>query len=169
MLILAYYLRVAIDSWISDSESQKLQRLKLSPVEWKHVVYMVALLYPFHVCTKRLSATKGPTVHRAWQIYNKLFQHLEDRYAEAEQEIEWKDMITTSIDAARDKFKEYYGDTDGKKGILYAVAAVLDPRLRMNAYEPEHWTRNERATYRQLILQFYAEHYKQYESDVQEQ
>ena len=98
MLIQAYYFQIVIDSWINDSESQKLQKLKLFSVKWKHVIYMIAFLYSFHVCTKCLSATKNFTVHQAWQIYNKLFQHLENQYAEIEQKIEWKDMIIISID-----------------------------------------------------------------------
>ena len=78
-------------------------------------------------------------------------------------------MITISIDVTQDKFKKYYEDTDEKKNILYAVMTVLNSHLWMNVYESEHWTRNEQATYQQLILQFYAEHYKQYENDIQKQ
>ena len=169
MLIWAYYFWVAIDSWISDSESQKLQRLKLFSVKWKHVMYMIAFLYSFHVCTKCLSATKNLTVHQAWQIYNKLFQHLENWYAETEQKIEWKNMITISINVTWDKFKKYYEDTNEKKNIFYAVMTVLNSCLQINVYELKHWIRNEQATYQQLILQFYVKHYKQYESDVQKQ
>ena len=130
---------------------------------------MIALLYSFHVCIKCFSTTKNLTVHWAWQIYNKLFQHLENWYAETEQKIEWKNMITISIDAAWDKFKKYYKNMNEKKNILYAVTAVLNSHLQMNVYELKHWTRNEWATYWQLILQFYVKHYKQYESDVQKQ
>ena len=76
-------------------------------------------------------------------------------------------MITISIDAAQDKFKKYYENTNEKKSIFYAVMTILNSYLQMNVYELKHWTRNEQATYQQLILQFYAKHYKQYESDVQ--
>ena len=108
---------------------------------------MIVLLYSFHVCTKYLSATKNLTIHQAWQIYNKLFQHLENQYAETEQKIEWKDIITILINAAWDKFKKYYEDMNEKKNILYAVTAILNSHFQMNVYESEHWTRNEQATY----------------------
>ena len=136
-------------------------------MKWKHVMYMIAFLYSFHVCIKCLSATKDLTVHWAWQIYNKLFQHLENWYAETEQKIEWKDMITTSINVTQDKFKKYYEDMNEKKSILYAVVTVLNSHLQMNVYELKHWTRNEQAIYQQLILQFYVKYYRQYENDVQ--
>ena len=169
MLIQVYYFQIAIDSWISDFENQKLQKLKLFFVKWKHVMYMIALLYSFHVCTKHFSTTKNFTVHQAWQIYNKLFQHFENQYAETEQKIEWKNMITISIDVTQDKFKKYYKDMNEKKNILYAVTAVLNSCFWMNVYKLKHWTRNEQATYQQLIFQFYVKHYKQYENDVQKQ
>ena len=41
-------------------------------------------------------------------------------------------MIIISINAAQDKFKKYYEDTDEKKSILYAVAAVLNLCFQMN-------------------------------------
>ena len=138
-------------------------------MKWKHVMYMIAFLYSFHVCTKHLSATKNLTIHQAWQIYNKFFQHFENQYAETEQKIEWKNMITISIDITQDKFKKYYKNTDEKKNIFYAVVTILNSCFWMNIYKSEHWTRNEQATYQQLILQFYVKHYKQYESDVQKQ
>ena len=78
-------------------------------------------------------------------------------------------MIIISIDVTWDKFKKYYENTDEKKSILYAITTVLNLHLWMNVYKLKHWTRNEQATYQQLILQFYAEHYKQYENDVQKQ
>ena len=78
-------------------------------------------------------------------------------------------MITTSIDVTQNKFKKYYEDMNEKKNILYAVIIILNSCFWMNVYELKHWIRNEQATYQQLILQFYAEHYKQYENDVQKQ
>ena len=108
---------------------------------------MIAFLYSFHVCTKHFSATKNFTIHQAWQIYNKFFQYLENQYAETEQKIEWKDMITILIDVIQDKFKKYYENMNEKKNILYAVTTVLNSYLQMNVYKLKHWIRNEQATY----------------------
>ena len=47
-------------------------------------------------------------------------------------------MITISIDAAQDKFKKYYEDTNEKKNILYAVTAILNSCLQINVYESKH-------------------------------
>ena len=56
-------------------------------------------------------------------------------------------MITILIDAAWDKIKKYYKDTNEKKGIFCAVTAVLNSCLQMNVYKSEHWIRNKQATY----------------------
>ena len=60
------------------------------------------------------------------------------QYVETEQKIEWKDMITTLINVAWDKFKKYYEDTNEKKNILYAVTTVLNSHLQMNVYKSKH-------------------------------
>ncbi len=70
---------------------------------------------------------------------------------------------------AQNKFSKYYGRTWGIKGELYAVAAILDPSLRMSAYDPAHWEKHEIAEYRDEILQFYENHYLQYEDGTRPQ
>jgi len=84
-----------------------------------------------------------------------------------EYETEWKESLTTAIKAAKEKFSVYYGQTGHVRGEFYAVATILDPYIRMNAYNPEHWEREEQQVYQEQILQFYKEHYEQYESDAQ--
>ena len=91
---------------------------------------------------------------------------MEDRHSEAGYEPVWKDGLQTAIENAQDKFGKYYKRTGHVRGELYAVAAVLDPYLRMNAYRPEHWEREERMAYRAQIVQFYEAHYMQYESST---
>ena len=166
MAIRALYLRSAVDKWIDDCDRPKLKLLKLCAEEWKHVEYIIALLYPFFRFTRALSKSTGPTIHRMWAIYNSLFQHLEDRYSEAEYEPVWKNGLQTAIENAQDKFGKYYKRTGHVRGEFYAVAAVLDPYLRMNAYRPDHWEPAERMTYRAQIVRFYEAHYMQYESST---
>ena len=88
MLIQALLLQDAMNKWVDDCDSSKLKLLKLSNVEWKHIEYLITLLYSFYRYTKALSATSGCIVHQVWQIYNNLFQHLENQCKEVEYEIE---------------------------------------------------------------------------------
>ena len=127
---------------------------------------MIALLYPFYRFTRALSKFTDSTIHQVWAIYNNLFQHLENQHSEAEYKPVWKNDLQTVIKNAQDKFDKYYKQTEHVREELYAVAAVLDPYLRMNAYRPEHWEREEQMTYRVQIVQFYEAHYMQYESST---
>ena len=167
MTIRALYLWSAVDKWVDDCDSAKLKLLKLSAEEWKHVEYIIALLYPFFQFTRALSKTKGPTIHWVWAIYNSLFQHLEDWHDEADYESLWKESLQLAIENAQLKFGKYYKWTGHVKGELYAVAAVLDPHLWMNSYNSEHWKWKEWIAYQAVIIQFYKKHYMKYEQSAQ--
>jgi len=67
------------------------------------------------------------------------------------------------------KFGKYDKQTGHVKEELYAVAAVLDPHLQMNSYNPEHWEREEQIAYQATIIQFYKKHYMKYEQSAQPQ
>ena len=166
MAIRALYLRSAVDKWIDDCDRPKLKLLKLCVEEWKHVEYMIALLYSFYWSTRALSKFTDPTIHWVWAIYNSLFQHLENWHSEAGYEPVWKNGLQTVIENAQDKFDKYYKWTEHVREELYAVAVILDSYLWMNAYRPEHWEWKEQMTYQAQIVQFYKAHYMQYESSI---
>jgi hypothetical protein len=82
----------------------------------------------------------------------------------------WKHSLCSAIQAGIAKFSEYYAKTADAFGDFYAVAAVLDPTRRFNAYNPSDWTKDERKEYYQKIEQFYKDNYAtQYEQAIQEQ
>ena len=138
MLIQALLLQDAMNKWIDDCNSSKLKLLKLSDVKWKHIEYLITLLYSFYHYIKALSATSGYIIHWVWQIYNNLFQHLENWCKEAEYEIEWKKSLTTLIKVAKKKFSVYYEQTKHVREEFYAVATILNPYIWMNTYNSEH-------------------------------
>ena len=129
MTIRALYLQSAVNKWVDDCDSAKLKLLKLSAEEWKHVEYIIALLYPFFRFTRALLKTKGPTIHQVWAIYNSLFQHLENQHDETDYESLWKESLQLAIKNAQLKFDKYYKQTEHVKEELYAVAAVLNSHL----------------------------------------
>jgi hypothetical protein len=86
MVIQALLLRKELNQWILESDNSKLQKLLISDLEWKQVEYVLAILYSFWKCTQAVSVSHGITIHQAWQVYNKLFQHLEDQADKAEKE-----------------------------------------------------------------------------------
>ena len=154
----------AVNKWVGDYDRSKLKLLKLYAVKWKHIEYMIAFLYSFFWFTRALSKFTDSTIHQVWAIYNSLFQHLKNQYSETEYKSVWKNDLQTVIENAQNKFDKYYKWTEHVKEKLYAVAAVLDSYLWMNAYKSEHWEQKEWMTYQAQIVQFYEAHYMQYES-----
>jgi len=170
MCIRALRLREFIDKWIDLSDSVKINRLRLLNIDWSQVEYVIALLYPFYRCTQAVSRTKGPGIHKVWRVYNGLFEHLEKRLEEAQKETVRRHSLCSAIQAGMAKFSEYYAKTADAFGDFYAVAAVLDPTRRFNAYNPSDWTKEERKEYYQKIEQFYKDNYAtQYEQAIQGQ
>ena len=68
-------------------------------------------------------------------------------YAETEYEFHWKNDLQTALEKAQNKFVKYYKWTKDVKEELYAVAAVLNSYLQMNAYKSENWKPAEQMTY----------------------
>ena len=89
---------------------------------------------------------------------------MKNQYSKIEYESVWKNDLQIVIENAQNKFDKYYKWTEHVKKELYAVAAVLDSYLWMNAYKSEHWKQKEWMTYWAQIVQFYEAHYMQYES-----
>lgn len=111
-------------SHTSHRPPEKLQELYLTPDEWKQVQYVIVILFPFWQYTQAISISRDISIHLAWQIYNKLFQHLESRSREAERERTWKEPLVNALQAAKDRLSDYYSQTDNEFGIFYAVTVT---------------------------------------------
>ena len=77
-----------------------------------------------------------------------------------EYEIEWKESLTTAIEAAKKKFSVYYKWTGHVREEFYAIATILNSYIQMNAYNLEHWKQEKWQVYQEQILQFYEKHYE---------
>jgi hypothetical protein len=78
MLRRALKLQSAIQAFIINWTDDDISSLQLAPHEWKHVEYLIELLYEFWLYTTCLSEHRGPTVHHVYEVYNTLFNHIED-------------------------------------------------------------------------------------------
>ncbi len=117
-------------------------------MEWKQVEYVLAILYPFWKYTQAVLVSRGITIYWAWQVYNKLFQHLEDQADEAEKEGQWKEPLLQALQAAKAKLGIYYRYTKKEKSIIYAVIAILDPSWWLHVYDLDTWTAQEWKSYK---------------------
>ncbi|KAG2000787.1 hypothetical protein GB937_010836 [Aspergillus fischeri] len=91
-----------------------------------------------------LEKFNGPTVHKAFDIYNSLFQHLED----AQQRLEskrttWKRELRHALSKAIDKLRQYYSKTYYAQGYVYAIATILAPQFKLKVFQEDSWSDDE--------------------------
>ncbi|QSS74860.1 hypothetical protein I7I50_03800 [Histoplasma capsulatum G186AR] len=165
MAVRALRLKDAVNHWVQNSEREKIRALKLSEPEWAQLKYVIGLLYIFYTTTKAVSITVTPMMQAAWWVYNRLFTHLETQMTRVREEQSWDATISSAIKQARDKLAEYYARTNQPFADYYAVAAVLDPSRRINAYAPGDWTEEERQIYVDIARTYYNDNYQQYEQE----
>ena len=76
--------------------------------------------------TKVIGQIKQSIIHQVFEIYNKLFDHMEQaRMRLARKRVSWKVELLDGIDSAKEKLKQYYFKTQGFLDFLYGQAALL--------------------------------------------
>jgi hypothetical protein len=79
MILWAMCLRIPLRNWLDEEISLEpdLERLALSPIDWKKLKYLIILLRPFAEYTSLIGNTRDATINHTWNIYNILFDHLD--------------------------------------------------------------------------------------------
>jgi hypothetical protein len=140
-----------------------------TPAEWKMVEYILQVLEPIRFCTLWMSKTRGPTIHRVFEVYDAIFDHLDDQISIlSKKRMRWKVEIKEALEKARRKASKYYGKTENPRGLLMALGACLNPYTKLESFRM--WDATEAdgtpgaesytEKYRQLFIQYYNEHYR---------
>ncbi|EAU32787.1 predicted protein [Aspergillus terreus NIH2624] len=166
MIRRALKLRQPIESFIQHWDSQKLDYLRPTPVEWKQLEYLLELLYPFYIFTSCLSENTGPTVHRVYDIYNDLFDHLDLAINRLRNKrASWKQQILEGLEEAHKKLRKYYRRTYQAEGYIYAIATILDPTSKLEKFKTATWLDDDTDWYQKYrtvfekVFHFYRRHY----------
>ena len=85
-----------------------LQRYSLNDGEWQRLLNMRKILHIFKIATNHLTASSHPTLAIAVPIYNYVLDKLED-YSDSSNK---GNFFGSAIEAAIDKLKSYYINTD---------------------------------------------------------
>jgi hypothetical protein len=92
-------------------------------------------MQPFFDFTLELSKTKDATTHHVFQIYNKLFEHLEQSMSQLRQKkVPWKKKMLQALQAAQAKLSDYCSRTDTLRGDLYAIGTMLHQRINSSSF-----------------------------------
>jgi hypothetical protein len=136
---------------------------ELSSEEWVLLEVAGQVLSIFEKATRWLCATNYPTLNKAVQVYNYLLDELEYFLGRCNNEEKGrrraaivdrcsptnKRVLTTAMEAAYAKLREYYSDTWAG---MYAVSLILDPSCKMEYYQASDWEANAIAYAKNALL-----------------
>ena len=145
MIRRARKLRSAIKTFIQRHPEEQL--IDLSATEWKHIDYLIEILYPFSKFTKAIGkSVNSPTIHQVLSAYNHLFNHLDDQVDQLRgKRLPWKVKIRSALKKAHKKLQEYYTKTRDDIGELYGVATLLSPEYgKLSFFETEEWKEDKK-------------------------
>lgn len=132
--------QVAVNAYMESNSAHTIRHFHLTHTEWRQLEYLSELLAPFYTMTMRLSELDGPTVHRLFDIYDTLFDHIEyERGLLSRKRIAWKVKLQKGLDRAHDKLREYYSQTYETEGYIYAIATILNPATKLSAFKKASW------------------------------
>jgi hypothetical protein len=137
---------------------------ELSHEEWVLLKVASQVLIIFEKATRWLCASNYPTLNRAVRVYNYLLDELEYFLGRCNKEEKGrqraaiidqcsptnKRVLTTAMEAAHAKLREYYADTWAG---MYAVSLILDPSSKMAYYQANKWEKNAVAYAKDALLQ----------------
>ena len=115
--------------------------LQITSDEWRQVDYLLCITQPFFQFTTALSKTKDVTIHTVFNIYNRLFDHLERSIRQLEgKKIGWKQQMLQASESAESKLREYYHMTD-TRGLsdIFAISTILDPQYKLDFFKTPDW------------------------------
>lgn len=164
MLTRALELRAVIGRFITSWANEDVRFLMLSPTEWRQVEYLIELTWPFYDLTLAVSKMNGPSVHRVFEIYNAIFDHLDDRMERLKSKrAAWKIQLRDALSKAHDKLRTYYAKTYESQGFIYAIATILYPGAKLKCFKTQVWqdtTKNWHDTYEKIfhkVFQYYSD------------
>jgi hypothetical protein len=171
MLARAKKLQQAFDAFCSQYDQG---HFALSQEQWRQVEYLLCVLEPFHRFTPLLCKTKNATIHRVFKVYNKLFDHLEKSINQLRRKrVAWKQVMLTSLEAAKLKLSACYRDTDQINGHIYAISTILSPQDKLKFFSTSDWDLDlesrvdYRAAYRQSLESFLKKYSESFAEDDQ--
>jgi len=92
------------------------------------VEYILEVLAPIRFWTLWMSKSHNVTIHRVFEVYQNIFDHIDDQREKlSNKRMRWKMDIRFALDKSLDKAKAYYGKTENPRGLLLSLAICLNP------------------------------------------
>jgi len=111
-----------------------------------------------------MSKTCGDTIHRVFQVYQDIFDHLEMQISTLERkQRQWKVDIREGLVKAKLKAAPYHGKTKSLRGPLFGIETCLNPYCKLNLFrewdhDPSGETEYEKS-YKKEFIAYYDLYY----------
>ena len=98
------------------------------------------LTFSFYFFTMNLEEKNDSFIHKVFDIYNTLYDHLENsKQCLLCKQMSWKSQICVALDAALAKHHDYYNKTYQTEDYVYAITSILDSSKKLTAFDEENW------------------------------
>jgi len=133
MLEISVRLRAFTKDWLLTYA--KFTPLWSTPEEWRQIEYILKVLQPIRFWALWMSKTRGVSIHRVFQVYQDIFDHLEMQISQLERKrMQWKVDIREGLVKAKLKAGSYYGKTQSPRGLLFGIGTCLNPYCKLNLF-----------------------------------
>jgi hypothetical protein len=143
MLCRADALMEDIHLWITAEvkKDKNVTRFTFTATEKQHLRYLMELLAPFALYTEAVSVSEsGPTIHFTYNIYNELFQHIENEKQKlGRKRTPWKVRMRDALDKAWQALQKWYRTTESNLQYVFSTATILSPAHKVKFFEGEDW------------------------------
>ena len=159
MIWCALKLQVGIDTYSQHSVPGALCHFSLNSNKWQQLQYLSDLLALYHEMTLSLSEHQGPTIHKVFEVYETLFNHLEHAAHLLEpKQVDWKVKLRLGVKQAYEKLWSYYSCTYKEEGYIYAIATILNPVAKLQAFITASWIEDGKdwaGTYQEIFIKIF--------------
>jgi hypothetical protein len=137
MLIKALHLKKILQKYHDKHETNYL---RLIDIEWSQMKYLINLIKLFCVFIKNIDQFKYSTIHQVFNIYDKLFDHLDQaRHRLSRKKIAWKKIMLKDLIATNAKLRQYYAKTQDSLNHLYEKATLLSSNKKNAIFQNSNW------------------------------
>ncbi len=167
MLHQAYQLREFVDLWTEKyCEDFKIAKIKFDESEWFMILLVDNLLNLFYKCTLIVSWTINADIHLRFQIFNALFNHLE----QIEKNIRRSTCLSSAVivktcKKVSIKLAKYYVKIEDSDETIYNFANILNSTMKLNLYKTWDDKDNEDTDYDEESVHYkikYKTEFKEY-------
>ncbi len=173
MLIRALILKKTLQRY---HEKHEAEYLRLFDMKWSQMKYLIDLIKLFCVFIKRIDQFKSFTIHQVFEIYDKLFDHLDwARVKLSRKKIAWKKIMLKELIAANAKLRQYYAKTQESLNHLYEKTILLTSNKKDAILQEFNWkVFNDEISWSEVYWstledQFKDEYFRQLAFDSREQ